>query len=177
MYTLHINTYIHSCIHIYTCVHIYIGGKSSSRRQHTPCIQCILIYIYTYIYIRTYMYKRRTYMYKRQNFHADFTKSINSTTAHSMCNILCSQHAKEPYKKDDILQKRPVFLRSLLIVATPQNSDFDIHQFDNSAFHVQYPMFTTMYTRAHMYKYRGVALGLANIYLIKSVFRVYTIYS
>ena len=27
--------------------------------------------------------------------------------------------AKEPYKRDDILQKRPVILRSLLIVATP----------------------------------------------------------
>jgi len=27
--------------------------------------------------------------------------------------------AKEPYKKDDILQKRPIILRSLLIVATP----------------------------------------------------------
>ena len=28
--------------------------------------------------------------------------------------------AKEPYKRDDILQERPIFLRSLLIVATPQ---------------------------------------------------------
>jgi len=27
--------------------------------------------------------------------------------------------AKEPYKREDILQKRPVILRSLLIVATP----------------------------------------------------------
>ena len=27
--------------------------------------------------------------------------------------------AKEPYKSDDILQKRPLILRSLLIVATP----------------------------------------------------------
>jgi len=27
--------------------------------------------------------------------------------------------AEEPYKRDDILQKRPIFLRSLLIVATP----------------------------------------------------------
>jgi len=26
--------------------------------------------------------------------------------------------AKEPYKKDDILEKRPIILRSLLIVAT-----------------------------------------------------------
>ena len=27
--------------------------------------------------------------------------------------------AKEPYKRDDILQKRPIILRSLLVVATP----------------------------------------------------------
>jgi len=27
--------------------------------------------------------------------------------------------AKEPYKRDDILQKRPMILRSLLIIATP----------------------------------------------------------
>jgi len=27
--------------------------------------------------------------------------------------------AKEPYKRDDILQKRPIILRSLLIAATP----------------------------------------------------------
>ena len=27
--------------------------------------------------------------------------------------------AKEPYKRDDILQKRPVILRSLLMIATP----------------------------------------------------------
>jgi len=27
--------------------------------------------------------------------------------------------AKEPYKRDDILQKRPIILRNLLIVATP----------------------------------------------------------
>jgi len=29
--------------------------------------------------------------------------------------------AKEPYKRDDILQKRPILLRSLLLVATPYN--------------------------------------------------------
>jgi len=28
-------------------------------------------------------------------------------------------YAKEPYKRDDIMQKRPMILRSLLIVATP----------------------------------------------------------
>jgi len=32
---------------------------------------------------------------------------------------LYASFAKEPYKRDDILRKRPVILRSLLIVATP----------------------------------------------------------
>jgi len=30
--------------------------------------------------------------------------------------------AKEPYKRDNFLQKRPTFLRSLLTVATPYHS-------------------------------------------------------
>jgi hypothetical protein len=30
--------------------------------------------------------------------------------------------AKEPYKRDNFLQKRPIFLRSLLTVATPYHS-------------------------------------------------------
>jgi len=33
--------------------------------------------------------------------------------------LLLLSFAKEPYKKDYILQKRPTILRSLLIVATP----------------------------------------------------------
>jgi len=34
--------------------------------------------------------------------------------------------AKEPYKRDDILQKRPIILRSLLIVATPNLTDMTV---------------------------------------------------
>ena len=30
--------------------------------------------------------------------------------------------AKEPYKRDDILQKRTIIFRSLIIVATPYNN-------------------------------------------------------
>ena len=39
-------------------------------------------------------------------------------------NLLVS-FAKEPYKIDDILEKRPTLLRSLLIVATPYESNED----------------------------------------------------
>jgi len=34
--------------------------------------------------------------------------------------------AKEPYKRDDVLQKRPVILRSLLIIATPYQNGYCI---------------------------------------------------
>jgi len=34
--------------------------------------------------------------------------------------------AKEPYERDDILQKRPIILRSLLIVATPYVDKSDL---------------------------------------------------
>jgi len=43
--------------------------------------------------------------------------------------------AKEPYKKEDILQKRPVILMSLLIVATP------------------YVFVSTVYVRMYVYIY------------------------
>ena len=35
--------------------------------------------------------------------------------------------AKEPYKRDYILQKRPMIVRSLLIVATPYEDTADRH--------------------------------------------------
>jgi len=39
-------------------------------------------------------------------------------------NVSNERHiAKEPYKIDDILKKRPIILRSLLIVDTPYVSD------------------------------------------------------
>jgi len=34
--------------------------------------------------------------------------------------------AKEPYKKDDILEKRPMVLRSLLIVASPPQASSEV---------------------------------------------------
>ena len=36
-----------------------------------------------------------------------------------VCACVWVSFAKEPYKRDDFLQKRRVILRSLLIVATP----------------------------------------------------------
>jgi len=39
------------------------------------------------------------------------------------------EFAKEPYKRDDILQKRPIILRSLLTIATPyQHRDVETRE-------------------------------------------------
>jgi len=53
--------------------------------------------------------------------------------------------AKEPYKRDDIMQKRPVILRSLLIVATPYRIVFahmlqDVRPYVLSKFPYRYYM-------------------------------------
>jgi len=42
--------------------------------------------------------------------------------------------AKEPYKREYILQKRPIFLRSLLIIATPYGSSEDFLNHRDSHF-------------------------------------------
>jgi len=79
--------------------------------------------------VRIYMYTRLPLRYKTND----------GNILEHICKILHMQHiptrygvatisrllkiigliAKEPYKRDYILQERPLFLRSLLIVATP----------------------------------------------------------
>ena len=49
---------------------------------------------------------------------------------------------KEPYKRDDILQKRPIILRSLLIVATP-----------NPAYVCVYVIYLHSYVHKYIYTY------------------------
>jgi len=41
---------------------------------------------------------------------------LHFSTSADFCRV---SFAKDPYKRDDILQKRPIIVRSLLIVATP----------------------------------------------------------
>jgi len=82
-----------------------------------------LLYIHTHtrIYINIYIYI------------CIYTHTYIRTTAHTTQQprkaerYILKGSAKEPYKRDDILQKRPIILRSLLIVATP-------YQFENASF-------------------------------------------
>jgi len=116
---VYINTCIHIYIHMYTHIHIYMY---------------IYIYVckyaYTYLYICIYHICGYTciYIHKYTNIpkHALF-RPIR-VYAYFFCMRwlrwvgslkLQVSFAKEPYKRDHILHKRPIILRSLLIVATP----------------------------------------------------------
>jgi len=58
--------------------------------------------------------------------------------------------AKEPYKADDILQKRPVILRSLLIVATPYVSvDDEFNEYESTEFFVSVTNSIYIHTFTH----------------------------
>ena len=60
--------------------------------------------------------------------------------------------AKEPYKRDDILQKRPIILRRLLIVATPYKwmRHFTYDQIHSNFRHVGcYLIWRSHFTRMH----------------------------
>ena len=81
-------------IYIYVCIYIYI-------------------YIYTYIYIQIYIYIYIDRLVSRDRAHVYGVATISR-----LLKIIYIFFAKEPYEKNNILQKRPIILRSLLIVAT-----------------------------------------------------------
>ena len=65
--------------------------------------------------------------------------------------------AKEPYKRDDILQKRPIILRSLLIVATPYENETceyekrHTHEDARAYAHTHTHMHTHIHTHTNMH--------------------------
>jgi len=55
-------------------------------------------------------------------------KKIIDESSRNTKTLSLAGFAKEPYKRDFILQKRPIILRSLLIVATPYDHYLKIYQ-------------------------------------------------
>jgi len=102
MRTLYICIYtcMRVCIDLYVCVcgHTYI-----------------LLYIYLAIYLCMYVY---IYIYTGSHGEDPAVCIPYSYVCRDMFGMEVS-FAKEPCKRDDMLQKRPMILRSLLIVATP----------------------------------------------------------
>ena len=131
-------TYTDICIdiqiHMYTRLYIHAPVQTDIHKDYTPrrkylgeSVLQICVYVYTYIrtYIHVYIY---TYIYIRiytnvfihripqTNTIARETKGWLRLVGSLKLHV---SFAKEPYKRDNILQKRPRILRSLLIVATP----------------------------------------------------------
>jgi len=73
--------------------------------------------------------------------------------------ILQVSFAKEPYEKDDILQKRPIILRSLLIVATPYCGFLLCHSFLLAILSKQR---ARVYICVHIYTYATVCWPLCH---------------
>ena len=125
--------YIYICMYTHICVYIYIY----------ICIIHINIYacIYIYMYIHTAGFLKiftctllRCVVVAAKRAHTKW-KNLSSELCSLVALYSCMgwlrsvgslklyvnlyvSFAKEPYKRDDILQKRPIILRSLLIVAT-----------------------------------------------------------
>ena len=76
----------------------------------------IHIHVYTLICVYTYVYMC---YYSRRIFTGSIEMYMRYGVATMSRLLKIVSFAKEPYKRDDILQKRLIILRSLLIVATP----------------------------------------------------------
>jgi len=94
-------TFMHTCMFIHTCIYVYSYFSST----HLPGIIHIYSYRCTCIYIYLKYIPGRYIDMGWLRLAGPLKRQVS--------------FAKEPYKTDDILQKRPIIIRSLLIIATP----------------------------------------------------------
>ena len=74
------------------------------------------MYVYMYMYIQIFVYE---YIHAYPYIHIYYSQILNMGRLRLVGSLkLYVSFAKEPFKRDDILQKRPIIVRSLLIVAT-----------------------------------------------------------
>jgi len=132
---LYVYIYMYTYIYVYVHTHIYI--------HINICIRMYLhLYLYLYLYACLHVFISILSFAQELCIHGViFFCEISDTevrievivdvniTAMVWLRFVGSfklhvSFAKEPYKRDDILQKTPILLRSLLIIATP----YDIPQ-------------------------------------------------
>ena len=104
-----IYVYVYIYIYKYICVYMCMcmGDCSCTTSTQVSILKShIYIYTFIYIYIHTHTYIGGC------SCTPQGVRLLGSLKTHV-------SFAKEPYKRDYILQNRPIFLRSLLIVATP----------------------------------------------------------
>jgi len=102
-----------SCLHIYTYAHTH-------TRTHTHTLSLSLSLSHTHTHTHTHV-RGRTEGGDEKCIYHNLTTCLPGMGWLRLVGSLKLQvsFAKEPYKTDDIVQKRPLILRSLLIVATP----------------------------------------------------------
>ena len=119
---------------------VWEKGFSRHSRKHTQIFFCRILFTVKHSYSCRQPYFHTfgsfcigtlfdffwTLAFFENGFSCHFVEIADSTGTHCMGCIrlvgsltLQVSFAKKPYKRDYILQKRPVILRSLLIVATP----------------------------------------------------------
>ena len=93
---------IYVCIYMYVCVYTHV------------CLICVYmcIYVYTRVYICVYITNLHTYNKYNTYLYFFFPLSLLARRYKSTQSVgslkLYVSFAKEPYKRDDILQKRPI---------------------------------------------------------------------
>ena len=114
--------------HMYTYMNRYIRVmyvRYVRVQRHMYQITCIETYVYIHVYICLYMCTHvskhmYTYMYTYVSIHAHIYLYIHMGWLRLVSSLkLQVSFVKELYKRDYILQKRPIILRSLLNEATP----------------------------------------------------------
>ena len=95
---------LYACIYVCACLCMCVYACVGVRTCVYACVACVGVRLCVYACVGVVMYR-----------HMGWLRVVGSLT-------LYLSFAKEPYKRDYILQKRPIILRSLLIVATPYES-------------------------------------------------------
>ena len=112
-------------------------AESSMYSCVSVCV-CIVMYLYIYIYTYLCVYSciygvatisrlpkiiglfcKRALEKRQHSAKETFDFKEPTNCSHPVVSLEDSTCAKEPYERDYILQKRPMILSSLLIVATP----------------------------------------------------------
>ena len=101
------------CVWVYEFVSVLCACKCK-HTKHTCWIHISSVY-------ETSIYKASDLSYCCQNKYIWGISHIDMGWLRLVGSLISYvSFAKEPYERDDILQKRPIILRSLLIVATPR---------------------------------------------------------
>ena len=103
------------CRHLYVCPHDVLSDII--HMTHNKCMCRHLYFCVTDVCAGIFMYALMTYFLSHLAATALSNRTMGWLRLVASFKLYVS-FAKEPYKRDDILQKRPIILRSLLLVAT-----------------------------------------------------------